>query len=50
MQLLDRRFDDATEKRKEDKASQLLYNRKFKEESEAWLREMRDAAYIEVLE
>ncbi|MBU3020972.1 peptidylprolyl isomerase SurA [Aestuariibacter sp. A3R04] len=50
MQLLDRRFDDATEKRKEDRASQLLYNRKFKEESEAWLREMRDSAYIEVLE
>ena len=50
MQLIDRRFDDATEKRKEDRASQLLYNRKFKEESEAWLREMRDSAYIEVLD
>lgn len=47
--LLDRRFDDATEKRKEDKAQQLIYSRKFKEESETWLREMRDAAYIEVL-
>ena len=50
MQLIERRFDDATEKRKEDRASQLLYNRKFKEESEAWLREMRDSAYIEVLD
>ncbi|MBU2977656.1 peptidylprolyl isomerase SurA [Alteromonas sp. C1M14] len=50
MQLIDRRFDDATEKRKEDKARQLLYSRKFKEESETWLREMRDSAYIEVLE
>ncbi|QJR80274.1 peptidylprolyl isomerase SurA [Alteromonas pelagimontana] len=50
IQLLDRRFDDATEKKKEDKASQLLFNRKFQEETETWLREMRDAAYIEVLE
>ncbi|MEG3765985.1 peptidylprolyl isomerase SurA [Alteromonas sp. 14N.309.X.WAT.G.H12] len=50
LQLIDRRFDDATEKRKEDKARQLLYSRKFKEESETWLREMRDSAYIEVLE
>ncbi|QPG05198.1 peptidylprolyl isomerase SurA [Salinimonas marina] len=49
IQLEDRRIDDATDKRKEDKASQLIYNRKFKEESEAWIREMRDAAYIEVL-
>ncbi len=49
IQLEDRRLDDATDKRKEDKASQLIYNRKFKEESEAWIREMRDAAYIEVL-
>ncbi|WP_018982769.1 peptidylprolyl isomerase SurA [Salinimonas chungwhensis] len=49
IQLQDRRFDDATEKRKEDKARQLIFSRKFKEETETWLREMRDAAYIEVL-
>jgi len=49
IQLLDRRIDDATEQRKEDKAHQLLFNRKFAEESENWLREMRDSAYIEVL-
>lgn len=50
MQLIDRRIDDATEKRKEDKAYQLLFSRKYEEESEAWLREMRDTAYIEVVE
>ena len=49
IQLIDRRIDDATEKRKEDRASQLIYNRKFAEETDSWLREMRDAAYIEVL-
>ena len=50
MQLIDRRFEDATEKRKEDKAYQLIFNRKFSEETENWLREMRDAAFVEVLE
>jgi peptidyl-prolyl cis-trans isomerase SurA len=50
LQLIDRRIDDATERKKEDKAYQLIYNRKFAEETENWLREMRDAAYIEVLD
>lgn len=50
VQLIDRRVDDATEKRKADKAHQLLFNRKFAEETDAWLREMRDTAYIEVIE
>jgi peptidyl-prolyl cis-trans isomerase SurA len=49
IQLNDRRIDDATEKRKEDKAYQLIFNRKFAEETENWLREMRDSAYIEVI-
>ena len=50
IELIDRRFDDATEKRKEDKAYQLIFNRKFAEETEAWLREMRDSAYIEIID
>ena len=50
IQLIDRRIDDATERRKEDKAYQLIFNRKFAEETENWIREMRDAAYIEVIE
>lgn len=50
VQLLDKRVDDATDKLKEDKAYQLLFQRKFAEETDAWLREMRDAAYIELLE
>ncbi|WJG10187.1 peptidylprolyl isomerase SurA [Aliiglaciecola sp. LCG003] len=50
VQLIGKRVDDATDKRKEDKAYQLIFNRKFAEETEAWLREMRDTAYIEVLE
>ncbi|AUC87392.1 MULTISPECIES: peptidylprolyl isomerase SurA [Alteromonas] len=50
IQLIDRRVDDATDKRKEEKAYQLIFNRKFAEETENWLREMRDAAYVEVIE
>lgn len=50
IQLIDRRVDDATEKRKEDRAYQLIFNRKFQEETDEWLREMRDQAYIEVLD
>jgi peptidyl-prolyl cis-trans isomerase SurA len=49
MQLLDKRVGDATEQRKEDKAYQLLFQRKFAEESDAWLREIRASAYVEVI-
>jgi peptidyl-prolyl cis-trans isomerase SurA len=49
MQLIGKRVGDATEKRKEEKAYQLLFQRKFAEESDVWLREIRASAYIEVL-
>ena len=49
MQLIDKRVGDATEKRKEDKAYQLLFQRKFAEESDVWLREIRASAYIDVI-
>lgn len=49
MQLHDRRVGDATEQRKEEKAHNLLFQRKFAEESDVWLREIRASAYIEVI-
>ena len=49
IELEDRRIDDATDKRIEDRAYQLIFNRKFAEETENWLREMRDSAYVEVV-
>jgi peptidyl-prolyl cis-trans isomerase SurA len=49
MQLTGKRVGDATQKRKEEKAYQLLFQRKFAEDSEVWLREIRASAYIEVL-
>jgi peptidyl-prolyl cis-trans isomerase SurA len=50
IQLIERRVDDATERRKEERAYQLIFNRKFQEETDAWMREMRDEAYIEVVD
>ena len=50
VQLIGKRVGDITDKVKEDKAYRILYQRKFGEEREAWLREIRDQAYVEVLE
>lgn len=50
VQLLGKRIGDVTDKLKQDKAYGLLFQRKFGEEREAWIREMRDNAYIEVLD
>lgn len=49
-QLLDRRVQDAADKRKQDRAYQLLFNRKFAEETEIWLREMKDSAFIDIMD
>ena len=49
VQLQDKRTADATEKSQQDQAYQILFKRKFNEESENWLREIRDEAYIEIL-
>lgn len=50
IQMIGKRVGDVTEKLKEDKAWGLLFQRKFGEEREAWIREMRDAAYVEVID
>lgn len=49
VQLLETRTADATEKSKQDKAYQILFNRKFSEEVENWLREIREEAYIDII-
>ncbi len=50
IQLLDKRVADKTEQAKRNRAHRMLFNRKFKEESFAWQQEMREQAYIDVLE
>ncbi|HHQ4892906.1 TPA: peptidylprolyl isomerase SurA [Aeromonas veronii] len=48
VQVEDRRSQDATDKAQEQRAYQLIYNRRFVEESQAWLDELRDEAYIRI--
>jgi peptidyl-prolyl cis-trans isomerase SurA len=48
--LTGRRTLDATEQMNENRVYQLLYNRKFGMEGARWIKELRDEAYIEVLE
>ncbi|MEJ6475248.1 peptidylprolyl isomerase SurA [Pseudoalteromonas piscicida] len=50
VQLLDKRVADKTEQAKLNRAHRLLFNRKFKEESFKWIKEMRDQAHIEIME
>lgn len=49
-ELTGRRTLDATKQMNEDRAHQMLYKRKFGMESARWLKEIRDEAYIEIME
>ncbi|NMP30310.1 peptidylprolyl isomerase SurA [Thalassotalea sp. M1531] len=49
-QLTERRMLDATKQMNENRAYQLLFNRKFGMESARWIKETRDEAYIEIFE
>lgn len=50
VQLTGRRTLDATNEMNEKKAYRLLHQRKFGLESARWINELRDGAYIEILE
>ncbi|MBL4941300.1 MAG: peptidylprolyl isomerase SurA [Colwellia sp.] len=50
IQLNDRRMVDATSQMNQNRAGQILHNRKFGIESARWLKETRDEAYIEIFE
>jgi len=41
---------DATSQLNENRAYQILFNRKYGMESTRWLKETRDEAYIEIFE
>jgi peptidyl-prolyl cis-trans isomerase SurA len=49
-QLTGRRVLDATQQMNENKARQILFQRKFSLESTRWLREIREEAYIAIME
>ncbi|RUO80690.1 peptidylprolyl isomerase SurA [Idiomarina tyrosinivorans] len=50
VQVEDRRMLDATQESKRDKAYQILFSRKYREELNTWLQEIRDQAYVEEVE
>jgi peptidyl-prolyl cis-trans isomerase SurA len=50
VQLTGRRTLDATSQMNSNRAHQILYNRKSGIESARWLKELRDEAYVEIIE
>lgn len=48
LEVLGRRATDASEEAREQQALSLLRNRKYEEELQNWLRQIRDEAYVEV--
>lgn len=50
VQLTGKRLQDTTHIMNRNKAHQILYKRKFGMESARWLKELRESAYIEIIE
>lgn len=48
LQVKERRQHDMTEDARRDLAIRVLHNRRFEEELQEWLREIRDEAYVEI--
>lgn len=50
VEVLDRREVDRTDSALKNKAYRILFNRKFNEEANAWLQEMRASAFVEIIQ
>lgn len=50
VQLQDQRTDDQTLEMKKMRATRILQNRKFNEEVETWMREIRERAYVKIID
>lgn len=48
LEVLGRRATDSSEQMREQQAMNLLRNRKYDEELQSWLRQIRDEAYVEI--
>ena len=48
LQVMGRRATDNSAQFREQQAANLLRNRKYDEELQAWLRQIRDEAYVEI--
>lgn len=49
IQLLDTRQTDKTDVAQKDRAYRALFNRKFAEEAQSWMQELRAGAYVKIL-
>ncbi|MCW8876746.1 MAG: peptidylprolyl isomerase SurA [Kangiellaceae bacterium] len=49
IEVLGRRDQDQTEDKKRERAYRMLHNRKFEEEAQLWIQELKDQAYIKIL-
>ena len=45
----ERRQEAATDENMKNRAYQMIYNRRFAEEAQSWLDELRDSAYINIV-
>ena len=50
IEVMGRRNQDQTEDKKRERAYRMLHKRKFEEEAQIWLRELRDQAYIKLVD
>lgn len=48
LEVLERREQDMSESARRDMALQILHGRRFEEELEKWLKELRDEAFVEI--
>lgn len=48
LQVLDRREQDMSDEAREQMAIEILHKRRFEEEQQEWLKEIRDEAFVEV--
>jgi len=50
VQLLDKRIEDTTDQSKLNNAKRTLFNRKFAEETNNWLRQLRSKAVVKFID
>ncbi len=50
VQVMGKRTTDVTEQANKQKAYQILYGRRFNEETQSWLNELREEAYVKIMD
>ncbi len=50
IEVLGRRDQDQTEDKKRERAYRIIHNRKFEEEAQIWLGELKEQAYIKIID